>query len=67
MEATTTITHAGTAALSGWRGTLGRAVAKPVSERTRFSQEQVEAAIGLALLALALFRVLRPVIATLRR
>jgi hypothetical protein len=57
----------GEAALTGWRGAAGRAVAKPIAKRTRFTQRQIEAAIGLALLAYAIYRVARPVIAAARR
>jgi hypothetical protein len=57
----------GEAALTGWRGTAGRAIAKPVAKRTRFTQEQVEAAIGFALLAYATYRLARPFIAALRK
>ena len=45
------ITEFGEAALTGWRGAAGRAIAKPIARRTRFSQQQVEAAIGIALVA----------------
>ena len=57
----------GEAALTGWRGTAGRAIAKPVAKRTRFTQQQVEAAIGFALLAYATYRLARPFIDALRR
>jgi hypothetical protein len=57
----------GTSALTGWRGAAGRAIAKPIANRTRFSQQQVEVAIGLALVAYALYRVVRPMIRTARR
>lgn len=67
MGATETIQHTGTAALTGWRQTAARAVAKPVSERTRFTQEQVEAAIGILVLAFALYRVIRPLLTGVRR
>ncbi len=53
----------GEAALTGWRGRIGHAVAKPVAQRTRFSIEQVEAAIGFAMLAYATYRLARPLIA----
>jgi hypothetical protein len=56
----------GEAALTGWRGRVGHAVAKPVARRTRFSVEQVEAAIGLAMLAYATYRLARPLIAAAR-
>jgi hypothetical protein len=56
----------GEAALTGWRGKVGHAVAKPVARRTRLSVEQVEAAIGFAMLAYALYRLARPLIAAAR-
>jgi hypothetical protein len=70
-EMTTTNGHSkalavGGAALTGWRGTVGRAVAKPVARRTRFSVEQVEAAIGLVMLVYATYRLARPLIAAAR-
>ncbi len=54
------ITAFGEAALTGWRGIAGRAIAKPIARRTRFTQEQVETTIGLALVAYAVYRVVRP-------
>jgi hypothetical protein len=57
----------GEAALTGWRGKAGRAAAKPIAARTRFSVEQVEAVLGLAMLAYAVYRVARPVFAAVRR
>jgi hypothetical protein len=36
---------------TGWRGAVGNAVAKPVAKRTRFTEEQIRVALGLALLA----------------
>ena len=57
----------GEAALTGWRGAAGRVIAKPVAKRTRFTQEQVEAAIGFALLAYAAYRLARPLIEVIRR
>jgi hypothetical protein len=56
----------GEAALTGWRGRVGHAVAKPVARRTRFRVEQVEAAIGFAMLAYATYRLARPLIAAAR-
>ena len=56
----------GEAALTGWRGAAGRAIAKPVAKRTRFTQEQVEAAVGFVLLAYATYRLARPLIAAIR-
>lgn len=71
MAATTTddhhrVTAFGEAALTGWRGMAGRAIAKPIAKRTRFTQEQIETAIGFALVAYALYRVLRPLIRAAR-
>jgi hypothetical protein len=60
------ITAVGEAALTGWRGILGRSVARPISTRTRFSQEQVEAAIGLILVGYAFYRIARPLIQAAR-
>ena len=60
------LTTFGEAALTGWRGAAGRAVARPIARRTRFSQEQVQAAIGLALVAYAVYRVIQPLICTAR-
>jgi hypothetical protein len=57
----------GEAALTGWRGTAGRAVAKPIAARTRFSVEQVEAALGFALLLYAVYRIARPLVTAARR
>ena len=54
------VTAFGEAALTGLRGRAGRAIAKPIAGRTRFSQEQIEATIGLLLVAYALYRVLAP-------
>jgi hypothetical protein len=57
----------GEAALTGWRGRLGRAVAAPIARRTRFDVEQIEAALGLLLLAYTVYRLGRPLIAAVRR
>lgn len=56
----------GEAALTGWRGAAGRAIARPVSRHSRFSERQVEAAIGLALIAYAVYRLVRPLIRAAR-
>jgi hypothetical protein len=56
----------GESALTGWRGTVGKAVARPVASRTRWSEEQVRAAIGVLLLAYAFYRIIRPSIQALR-
>lgn len=52
----------GEAALTGWRGTAGRAIARPVARHSRFSERQVETVIGLALIAYAVYRLLRPLV-----
>jgi hypothetical protein len=52
----------GEAALTGWRGSVGRAIAKPIARRTRFDVEQIEAVLGLVLLAYTIYRVGRPLI-----
>ena len=56
----------GRSALTGWRGAVARPLAKPIAERTRFSEEQVEAIIGLALLGYAIYRLVRPVVRAVR-
>lgn len=56
----------GEAALTGWRGRVGHAVAKPVARRTPFTVQQVEAALGFAMLAYATYRLARPLIAAAR-
>jgi hypothetical protein len=50
----------GESALTGWRGRMGKALARPVAARTRFSEEQVRAFLGLLLLAFVGWRTLRP-------
>ena len=66
--ATTTerIEHVGEAALTGWRGAAGRAIAKPVARHSRFTERQVEAAIGLALIVYAMYRLARALIRAAR-
>ena len=66
-ERSNTMVNIGDAALTGWRGAAGRAIAKPVAKHSRFTQAQVEAFIGLALLAYAAYRMARPLIAASRR
>jgi copper oxidase (laccase) domain-containing protein len=56
----------GESALTGWRGAAGRVVARPIAKRTRFTEEQVRAAIGLAILLYSLYRLLAPAIQTAR-
>jgi hypothetical protein len=41
-------------------------VAKPVSKRTRWSEQEIRTVIGLALLAWALYRVARPAVHAIR-
>ena len=66
--ATTTerIEHFGKAALTGWRGAAGRAIARPVARHSRFTERQVQAAIGVALIAYAVYRLVRPLLRATR-
>ena len=57
----------GEAALTGWRGQVGRVIAKPIAKRTRFDVEQIEAVLGLILLVYTIYRLGRPLIAAARR
>lgn len=56
----------GESALTGWRGKVATSVSRPVARRTRFSEEQIRAWIGIAVLAYVLYRFLRPTIRALR-
>jgi copper oxidase (laccase) domain-containing protein len=60
------VTALGESALTGWRGTVGKAVARPIAKRTRFSEEDIRVAIGLLIIAYTLYRILRPSIRALR-
>lgn len=60
------VTTLGESAMTGLPGMVGGAVARPVSKRTRWSEQQIRAAIGLALLSWALYRVLRPAVRAIR-
>ena len=60
------VTTLGESALTGLPGMVGGAVAKPVSRRTRWTEQQIRTAIGLALLAWALYRVLGPAVRAIR-
>jgi hypothetical protein len=60
------VTALGESALAGLPGRVGGAVAKPVSKHTRWSEQQIRTVIGLALLAWALYRVLRPAVRAVR-
>jgi hypothetical protein len=64
MSAVTTV---GGAALDGWRGRLAGTLARPVARRTGFSESQIVAFLGLALLAYSAFRTAKPLIAAARR
>ena len=66
-ERSNTMVNIGDAALTGWRGAAGRAIAKPVANHTRFTRAQVEAFIGFALLAYGAYRIARPLIAASRK
>ena len=57
----------GEAALTGWRGNVGRAIAKPIAKKTRFDIEQIEAALGFLLLAYTIYRLGRPLLEAARR
>jgi copper oxidase (laccase) domain-containing protein len=61
------VVQVGEAARTGWRGSVGRAIAKPIAKRTRFDEEQIEAILGLILLTYTIYRVGRPLIRALRR
>jgi len=65
-KSSSVVTTLGESALTGLPGKVGGAVAKPVSERTRWSEEQIRTAIGLALFAWAVYRVLRPAVRAIR-
>ena len=56
----------GEAGLTGWRGAAARKVARPVADRTEFTQEQVEAFFGFILLGLAIYWLAKPVISAIR-
>jgi hypothetical protein len=62
----TVVTTLGESALTGLPGAVGGAVAKPVSKRTRWSEQQIRTVIGLTLFAWALYRVLRPAVRAVR-
>jgi hypothetical protein len=56
----------GQATLTGWRGRVARPLARPIARRTGLTQEQVEAILGLLLLAYAVYRVVRPTLRAAR-
>jgi hypothetical protein len=53
--------------MTGWQGAVGRAVAKPISKRTPWTEEQITTVLGLLILAYGVYRVLRPAIRAMRR
>ena len=57
----------GEAALTGWRGSVGRAIAKPIAKRTPFEAQQIEAVLGFLLLAYTVYRLGRPLLDAARR
>lgn len=67
MAKTDPVLHVGQAALTGWRGRVARPLARPIARRTGLTQEQVEALIGLLVLAYTVYRVLRPAMRAARR
>jgi copper oxidase (laccase) domain-containing protein len=67
MAATSnTAMRVGESALTGWRGRVGKAVAKPVADRTRFSEQQIRAFIGFAIIAYGIYRLIRPMVRAAR-
>jgi hypothetical protein len=66
MAATDPVIDIGRSALTGWRGAAVRPLARPIARRTGLTQEQVEAIIGLAILAYAVYRVVRPAVRAVR-
>jgi copper oxidase (laccase) domain-containing protein len=61
------MTNLGESALTGWQGALGKAIAKPVAKRTKWTEDQIRAVIGLAILAFAFYRLAKPTVAAIRR
>jgi len=61
------VTALGESTLTGVRGAVGGAVARPVSRHTRWSEQEIRTAIGLTLLAYTLYRVLWPAVRAVRR
>jgi hypothetical protein len=61
------VVNLGEAALTGWRGNVGRAIAKPIAKRTKFDVQQIEAVLGFLLLAYTVYRLGRPLLEAARR
>ncbi len=53
------VKRVGRAGLSGWREQVARRIAPAVSARTRFDEDAIRAALGLAWLALSVYYVAR--------
>jgi hypothetical protein len=66
MDTTAAVMGVGRSTVDGWREPMVRTVARPLARRTRFSEEQIEALIGLGLFAYAVYRLFRPVIHSIR-
>lgn len=56
----------GESALTGWRGAASRAVSRPLSRRTPWTEGQIRTVFGLLILAYALYRVVAPSIRAVR-
>jgi copper oxidase (laccase) domain-containing protein len=52
----------GGSALTGWRGAAVGVLAKPVAKHSRFTEDQIKALLGLALIAYAIYRIAKPVV-----
>jgi hypothetical protein len=61
------VVNLGEAALTGWRGNVGRVIAKPIAKRTKFDVQQIEAVLGFLLLAYTVYRLGRPLLDAARR
>jgi hypothetical protein len=61
------VVNLGEAALTDWRGNVGRAIAKPIAKRTKFDVQQIEAVLGFLLLAYTVYRLGRPLLEAARR
>ena len=66
MSVQTKVLSIGQSTLTGWRGSVGRAVARPIARRTRFSEQQIAGVIGLLLLLWASSSTVRRVARGLR-
>lgn len=57
MAATKIEARIGQTALAGWRRPVGERIAAPIASRTRLSAEEVQALVGAAFFALAVYYV----------